>query len=271
MLGISLILAGAVVVLEFLIYKLSGGIIWAVFYILYATPVIHYLTEIILGLIFFPSTLLHEVCHLIMLKLAGFEGQTLNLLPKIATERNAQGHLVGNLVMGSTTPGQSGDAQFLGLVYVAPLLLGTIVFVLIFPAGFGIPWKALLRPYDELWATFKDIWSATIFSGNWIMLYLLFSFGNGSMPGSSDWKSACKYLLSILGFLTLCSVVIITIMPSVITDYVYIDLWLSILAMLVAELGLVVLIDLIIFLLLLVPSSFARPFCLDKLAKNSLN
>jgi hypothetical protein len=265
MIWISLTLAFGIVFLEFAIFRLEWAIIRSIMFMFRCLPIIRHMTTPTLGLLFLPSTFLHEVYHTVMLMLAGYEVSLIDLTPKIIEERAPTGGFKISIKMGAAIPQRPGDRRFLGLIYIAPLLIGNLILFLFIHFGFRVSWTTLFGPYTDFWNRFIETFWAIARPGNWILIYLLFALGNGAIPGGTDWKEFARHLLTVLIILVVCSFILITVFPMFVLDLTYIELWLSVLGAICIQLALVAGIDLIVWLPLAIPGYFAKQLRLSQL------
>ena len=105
--------------------------------------------------------------------------------------------------------------------------------------------------------TFYDAARLIWRNGNPITIFLLFSVGNGSMPGVTDWQAVVRFLGAILVTLLIATGALFTVGSDVLFDPGSFDWWLSGLSMLAIQLTLIVVMDLVVWLVLLVPGTLA--------------
>ena len=260
MLWSSLLLSFWVALMVFLISWLGGQIVWLFWHILQAIPIVRCLGRLILAFVFFPGVVLHELCHAVILTLAGFKVVKIWLFPKI-TETEFE--------LGSTVPGNGGDTMFAGYIYAAPLLLGSAVVTLLLRYGFHIPWPLLLRPPEEVLSAFVDVARSILSRRSWLMIYLLFALGNGAMPGYTDWQGLCQFLIATFLTLVIASFSIVTVAFKVLSDPTYVKWWLSLLSMLAIQFTIVAVIDVPVYLVLFFPGSAAQQLRRSRLETSS--
>jgi len=248
MLSTVLLLSCWTVLMLFLIYQLGQAIGRFVWFILRAIPLLGCVAHLILGMTFLPWVLLHELCHALMLKLAGGKIKKIWLFPAIAE---------GGLELGSVIPAEMGSPMFWGFVGVAPLLLGVVAINLLLRYGFGIPWVAMMPPPEQFWQTLWNMVRRILGSGNGLMLYLFFMLGNGMMPSLTDWKMALQMFVSMLLVLIVAGAAVIGVSFNVVSQPVYVDLWLALLTMIAIQCTLVAAMDFSIWLILVLPGSLA--------------
>jgi len=184
---------------------------------------------------------MHEISHAIVAKLAGSEIVAISLFPEETEQRLTLGYVEH----------RGADEMFLGLVGMAPLFMGSMIVTLLLRYGFSISWSLLLDNPGRLTSTIAKVAGLILSRRSPIMLYLLFAFGNGSMPSYSDWR----YWGRTLAILTICCLAIGIVMSQVAPNTIYIERWLSILSMLIVEFTMICAMNVLIYSLLVFPAA----------------
>lgn len=176
----------------FVVYKLKWRIITALWGIFSALPLIGRGARRFVGFFLLPGIVLHEYSHAILARLIVGDIEDMSITPKKEDKRIRLGYVLFKGV----------HPLFDGLVYLAPLLFGGLVPVLILRYGFGV--RPPL-PYDG-----PIQFLETLYNTGWhliqrpLLIYFLFVCGNGVLPSAPDYKSSLGAfpILLVLGMTT---------------------------------------------------------------------
>jgi hypothetical protein len=256
MFWVNLVLSIWVILMVILIFVLKWKIARSLWAILRMFAFFDGLTSFVLMLVLLPWIALHELCHAILLILSGFGIKEIGLFPKM-TEQGFR--------LGYVQPAGTGDRVFSGYVYIAPLLLGSGVVALYLHYGFGVPWWLFWRSPEIILTTFGQVFRIVFLPRRWTKLYLLFMMGNGAIPGESDWGRFLRGLFVTLLTLSIVGSAVLTLAPQIVADpEPYVEGWLTVLSVLAIQFTFVAMMDVVAFLFLFLPGSFARHVLLGR-------
>lgn len=224
------------------------GLLW---YMLRAIPIVRCLAHLFTFFIFLPLTIVHELSHALLLMLAGFKIKRINLFPKV-TEQGIE--------LGSVEAAGTGELKFAGYAYLAPLLVGSALLALYMRFAFDIPWTILLESPRYFFNTLFDVIRLVIKRGNLFTIYGLFMLGNATMPSQPDWQEACKLLAAIVLTMVIASAATAVVAFKLISDPRTWEWWLAALNLLAVQFTVIAALDLLVYLILLIPGSIAKLF-----------
>jgi len=227
------------VALLFVIYCSQSWVISPLWVGMRAIPIISWFATGLVGILFFLSTLVHEIGHTVVGLLTGAHIDEIVLCP--TTKRNEAGEVVG-IELGHVN--MRADRQLIGLISLGPIFLGSVLLFATFQLGF----KDIRVP-----SAFQDLGDYFEYIGHCFevmlkkpyLFYLVYSFGNGALPSKPDWEAWGVYTFF---WLTVLMGITYFFIYFLVGDLSSLYWWLHKLTTLVLAFALAVILNLILFI-----------------------
>jgi hypothetical protein len=219
--------------------------------ILHSVPLLRWMTRPIIALILFPWVFLHELSHAIIGRMGGNRIHKISVYPETVIQN---GHT--QIVLGYTSL-EGGNPMYSGLSKIAPLFLGNLAVALLLHFGFGIRWLHMLDYPQTVLGAFLEVIIAIVSRKSFLLVFLLFAFGNGAIPSSSDWELHGIVWIATVSILVIVLSVIAAVGFDAVTEPYHMIKLLALFTMLAIQLTVVLIIDVLTYTILLFPGKWA--------------
>jgi hypothetical protein len=248
---LALWLITAIVVTSWFKYKIYF-FLWC---ILKSIPVLDWLTRPIMALMMFPWVFLHELSHALVGRMGGSRVRKIDVFPRVIVQEGSFG-----IVLGYTDLDR-GEPIFVGLLSIAPLILGNLAVALLLRFGFGIPWLHMLDYPQTVIGAFLEVVRAILSRKSLFLIFLLFSLGNGAMPSHSDWALGSIVWIATASILVITLCVIAGVGFGAVAEPYHTIRLLAHLTMLAIQLTVVLIINMLTYAILFFPGKLAVERC----------
>ena len=111
---------------------------------------------------------------------------------------------------------------------------------------------------QSVWGAFLETVRAIVSRRSLLLIFLLFSFGNGTMPSAPDWRLGGILWLATIGILVIVLSVTAGVGYGAVSDPYHTIKLLAVLTMLAIQLTISLILNLLAYAILLFPGQWAR-------------